>query len=163
MTRAVRASFRLVVNIMLLSAVALAHTSGNNVDKNTNREHRSGLSKLAFWRHKDHGTSGGSVAKVNQSKNHEQHSRTSKLAFWHHRQDGDKSMKTAQTNRASVKPAQVETAQTKPAQRTVAASKKGQQQVQHASGRAPTKTTTAATKAKPRQTTEERTTASLKH
>ena len=161
MSRAVKASFRLVVSILLLTAVALAHTSANNVDKNANRQHQSRLSKLAFWRHKDHRKTGGSVAKVNQNKNREQHSRVSKLAFWRHHKDGDTSAKTAQAKHASPNPAQIQTAQTKPAPQALAASKKGQQQARHAAGRAPAKTTTAS-KTKPRQTKEDRTTASLK-
>jgi predicted GNAT family acetyltransferase len=144
---------------MLLTAVALAHTS-NHVDKNTNREHQSRLSKLAFWRHKNHGKTGGSVAKMNHNKNREQHSRMSKLAFWRHHKDGDKIAKTAQTNHASLKSAQVVTAQTKPAPRTLAASKGGQHQVRHAAGGAHAPTTNATTK--PRRTMEDRTTASLK-
>jgi len=163
MNRAVRTSFRIVVSIMLLTAVALAHTSGNSVDKNANRAHQSRLSKLAFWRgHKDHGKTGGSVAKVNQNKNREQHSRMSKLAFWRHHKDGDKSARTAQAKQVSLKPAQAEAAHTKPGPRTLAACKNGQQHVRHAAGRAPAKTISTATKAKPRQTMEDRATASLK-
>jgi hypothetical protein len=90
MIRAIRPGLRVVISIVLLSAVALA-ASTTHVDKNTNREHRSRLSKLAFWRgHKDHG------AKASASKNQEHHSRVSKLAFWRHHNNGDKSVKTAQ-------------------------------------------------------------------
>jgi hypothetical protein len=139
MNKAARTSFRLVLSIVLLTAVALAHTRANTVDKNRNREHHSRLSKLAFWRgHKGHDKAG--VARVNQNKNREQHSRMSKLAFWRHHKHGDKSAKTAQVNPASLKPA-------------------GQQQARSAAGKGPAKTRSAATRAKPQQTTEERTTA----
>jgi hypothetical protein len=163
MNRAVRTRLRLVVSIMLLTAAALAHASGTNVDKNTNREHHSRFSKLAFWRgHKDRNKTSGNVANVHQHKNEEHHRHISKLAFWRHHKDSDKGVKTAQSNHPSPKYAQVKAAQTKPVPRTLAAGKRGQKQARHPGGKAPAKTTPAATKAKPRQTTEGRTTASLK-
>jgi hypothetical protein len=162
MDRAVRTSLRLVVSIMLLSAVALAHSSGNKVDKNTNREHPSRFSKIAFWhRHKGHDKTDGNVAKVHPNKNQEHHSQISKLAFWRHHKDGDKSVRTAQANHASVKNTQAMAAQTKPTPRTLGAGKKGQKQEQ-SGGRAPAKTTAAATQPKRQQSAEGHTTASLK-
>ena len=161
MNRAVRTSLRLVISIVLLSAVALAHVSGNNVDKNTSRGHHSRLSKLAFWRgHKDHTRSGAHVAKVHQNKNGEHHGPISKIAFWRHHKDGDRNLKAAQANHASVKSTEVKTAQTKPAPHARPAGK-NRQQAPHTGGKAPAKATPAATKAKPKQKVESRTTASL--
>lgn len=162
MNKAVRTSLRLVVSIVLLSAVALAHVTGSNVDKNTNRGHHSRLSKLAFWRgHKDHNRSGAQVAKVHQNKNGERRVHLSKLAFWRHHKDSDTNAKAAQASHASPNPTAVKTAQTKPAPHTPAAARNGQKQGLHATRKVPAKTKSA-TKAKPKQTAESRTTASLK-
>ena len=162
MHKAVRSGLRVVVSIMLLGAVALANASGNNV-KNTNREHHSRFSKLAFWRgHRDHNKTGRTVANGHRNRNEEHHSRISKLAFWRQRKDSHTSIKTAQASHPTPKSGQVETAQTKPAPHALTADSKNHKQARSAAGKAPAKTSTAPTKAKPHQTAESRTTASLK-
>ena len=159
MTKRIRTSLRLVVSIMLLSAVGLAATT--TVDKNTNREHRSRFSKLAFWRgHKDHDKTGGNVAKTHQNRNQEHQSRVSKLAFWRHHKTGN-SVKTVQANHASPKSAPEKVAQTKPAPHTMAAGKNGQKQGQ-SSGKVAAKTTSATSKGKAQKAADNHTTASLK-
>jgi hypothetical protein len=51
MSKAMSTTLSLVVSIVLLSALTLAKTSGNNADKDQNKQHHSRLSKIAFWRH----------------------------------------------------------------------------------------------------------------
>jgi hypothetical protein len=161
MNRPVRTTLRLFVSVMLLSAVALAHATGNNFDKNTNRGHHSRLSKLAFWRgHGDHGRTGSHAAKMHHSTNGEHRGRFSKLAFWRRHKDNDTSAKTVQANHAALKSAEMKTSPARPAPRT-SARKNGQKQAPHTARKSPAKTTPAATKAKPKQTAEGRTTASL--
>jgi hypothetical protein len=54
MSKAVRC-MSLVVSLLLFSALTMAHTGGNNVhkdkDKNKSGERHSRLAKVAFWRH----------------------------------------------------------------------------------------------------------------
>jgi hypothetical protein len=51
MSKAIRTILSLGVSLMLLSALTMAQTGGNNADKDKSKEHRSRFSKVAFWRH----------------------------------------------------------------------------------------------------------------
>ena len=51
MSKTVRAILSLVVSLMLFSAPTMAQTSGNNPNKDKNKEHHSHFAKVAFWRH----------------------------------------------------------------------------------------------------------------
>lgn len=159
MNSVVRTSLRLVISIVLFTAVAMAHATVNRVDKNTNRQQHSRLSKLASWRgHNHRDKTGGNVAKVHRNKSEEHHNRISKLAFWRRHKDGDKSVKTAQANHGSPKSVEVKAVQTKAAHTPIAGKKS---QERSGSGTAATKTS-AANGPKRQQTTQDRTTASLK-
>lgn len=51
MSKAIRTTLSLVVSLVLLSALTMAQPGGSNADKDRNKEHRSRLTKFAFWRH----------------------------------------------------------------------------------------------------------------
>ena len=51
MSKAIRTNLRLVVSLMLFSAMTMAQASGNNAEKDKNQEHHSKLAKAAFWHH----------------------------------------------------------------------------------------------------------------
>ncbi len=51
MSKAIRTTLSLVVSLVLFSVLTPAQTVGNNADKDKNKEHHSGLAKVAFWRH----------------------------------------------------------------------------------------------------------------
>jgi len=51
MSKAIRTILSLVVSLMLLSALTMAQTGGNNADKSKDKEHHSRFAKVAFWRH----------------------------------------------------------------------------------------------------------------
>ena len=51
MSKAIRTILSLVVSVALFSAMTMAQAAGNNAEKGTNKEQRSGLAKVAFWRH----------------------------------------------------------------------------------------------------------------
>lgn len=51
MRKAIRTTLTLVISVVVLCALAMAKTSGNNADKDKNKSHHSRLSKIAFWRH----------------------------------------------------------------------------------------------------------------
>jgi Ni/Co efflux regulator RcnB len=51
MSKVMRTILSLVFSLMLLSALTMAQTGGNNAEKDKNKEHHSRLAKVAFWRH----------------------------------------------------------------------------------------------------------------
>ena len=51
MSKAIRTTLSLVVNLVLFSTLTMAHAGGNNADKDKTAKHHSRLAKLAFWRH----------------------------------------------------------------------------------------------------------------
>jgi hypothetical protein len=50
MSKAIRIILSLV-SLVLLSALTMAQTGGNNADKNKDKEHHSRFAKVAFWHH----------------------------------------------------------------------------------------------------------------
>ena len=51
MSKAIRTTLSLMVSLVMFSALTMAQAGGNNADKDKNKEHRSRLAKVAFWRH----------------------------------------------------------------------------------------------------------------
>jgi hypothetical protein len=51
MSKAIRTILSLVVSLVLFSALTMAQASGNNADKDKDKEHHSRLAKVAFRRH----------------------------------------------------------------------------------------------------------------
>ena len=51
MSKAVRTILSLVASLVLFSAMSMAQAGGNNAERDKNKEHRSRLAKVAFWRH----------------------------------------------------------------------------------------------------------------
>ena len=135
MSKAIRTTLSLVVSLVLFSALTMAQAGPNNADKDKNKEHRSRLAKVAFWRH-----------------------------HWRHHKAAAKNAKQAQATQAPSKQAQAKTAQIKPASTKEAAGKKDQKQEQHASNmsKPSAKKAPAANKTKPRQKAQDPKTPSLK-
>ena len=101
---------------------------------------------------------------ADKDKNKEHHSQLAKLAFWRHHKNNDKKAEQAQAKPAQSKQAQANALQIKPSPAKRAAGKKDQKQEQHANKmtKVPAKKASAATKTKPQEKAQDRTTASLK-
>jgi hypothetical protein len=135
MSKAMRTTVCVAVSLVLSGVLAMAQTSGNNVDKDQNKEHHSRFSKVAFWhRHKD------------ADKNAKQ-SETTKTP----------------SRQTQVKQTQVKTAQVKPVP-AKPASGKSQNQAQHATNmkKVSTKKPASANKTKAQQKAQDPKTVSLK-
>ena len=105
---------------------------------------------------------GGNNADKDKNKDKEHHSRVAKLAFWRHHKNADKKAKQAQAKPAHSKQAQANALLIKPSPAKRAAGKKDQEQHASKMSKVPAKKASAATKTKPQEKAQDRTTASLK-
>jgi hypothetical protein len=67
MSKAIRTILRLVVSLVLFSALTMAQAGGNNGDKEKNKEHPSRLAKVAFWRHRKDADKNAKQAQATQT------------------------------------------------------------------------------------------------
>jgi hypothetical protein len=114
MSKAIRNTLNLVLSLLLLTGLTMAQAGGKTAAKNTNKEHHSRISKVAFWRH-----------------NNKDAAKNTKQAHVAPTSSKTAATKPAQLKTASVK--QTKKAQLKSASVEQTTAKKDQKPAQHAS------------------------------
>ncbi|PYV94695.1 MAG: hypothetical protein DMG89_24435 [Acidobacteria bacterium] len=79
MSKAIRTTLSLVVNLVLFSTLTMAHAGGNNADKDKTAKHHSRLAKLAFWRHHKDADKNAKQARVRQAPSRQAQPKTAQI------------------------------------------------------------------------------------
>ena len=79
MSKAIRMILSLVVSLMLFSTMTMAGVSGNNAEKDTNKEQHSRLAKVAFWRHHKDADKKAKQAQATQAPSKQAQAKTAQI------------------------------------------------------------------------------------
>jgi Ni/Co efflux regulator RcnB len=105
MSKAIRITLSLVFSLMLLSALTMAQTGGNNAEKDKNKEHHSRLAKVAFWRHHNDADKNAKPAQAAQAPSKQAQAKPAQVKPVSAKQVAGKNQKQEQHASSMSKPA----------------------------------------------------------